>query len=348
MYESKIVVPALGTNPATGGRGRQLATPAWRGSTGLVPDKWPEVAGVSPANAMASPSMCSRGPRGEPHDAFLANDPWAAHATSDGTTLGANGYDEHAVGSIQVLQAATMSMPTNKTAPFAAAGAEPAHQTILEHASTASPGEHGMQGNRGRWSLCEPSPLSGHQNSWGAELLDFANGPSIELCVLRDQVNAGHDKLPRLPCHQGDIVTGISRLRDGTLEAVWCVVYKDGVRSEGIVPRSECRPCEPYEFTVAVPDAATHVSAALGLEGSVKPHGLEVHAVRAGGSVETWNDECTRGMMRDIVRVGDIIVSTNGSRDLADMLMSLGGAGCVQLCVRRTSLSGLQRPLTYP
>jgi len=255
---------------------------------------------------------------------------------------------------MQALQPATMPMPTNKIAPVGAASAESAYQSVpeQEHASTASALDHAIQGRRRRWSLREPPASSGpaqerwgSQDKWRTELLDFASGPSIELCVLRDQVNAGDEKLQRLTCQQGDVVTGTSRLIIGSLEAVWCVVYKDGIRNEGFVPRLECRPCDPYEFTLRVPDTAANASAMLGLEGSVKSHGLEVHAVRAGGIVESWNDDCTRTVMRDMVRVGDIIVSINGSRDLADMLKLLRGAGCAQVCVRRNALSGLRRPL---
>lgn len=190
-----------------------------------------------------------------------------------------------------------------------------------------------------------------HEEGWARSLREFANQPSVELLVLSDQL-CSFGEVPRLSCRRGEVVVGISRTKpsiacsDGedfadAPEVVWCVVYRNGHRFEGAIPKANLSPCGPHDFVMQVPVAPGRT---LGLRGSAQTYGLEVDEVTVGGMVELWNDGCARTLPRDVIRVGDVIVAANGFRDPAGMLTALRGAAVVQLCIRRGAPNSKARP----
>lgn len=169
-------------------------------------------------------------------------------------------------------------------------------------------------------------PRPWESEEWAAELLTFANEPSVELHVAAlngARVSEG------LPCSAGEIVAAVSKQSD---DLMWCVAYRDGARHEGSVPRSICQRPATYEFFLRLVVAGGE---RLGLAGSALPRGLHVEAVRPGGLIAKWNDGCARTFFRDVVRVGDVIVCANDVREPARMLDEMQNRGVVQLFVRR-------------
>jgi hypothetical protein len=169
-----------------------------------------------------------------------------------------------------------------------------------------------------------------HSQEWVAELESAVNKTSVELKVLAD---TAVEAWPWVRCRKGDVVAGVARGYP-TGDAVWCWFYRDGLRCEGAIARGLCQMCEPYDFVL-------HISAEgdtpLGLRGVVRRKGLLVQGVRAGGLVDRWNRSCTQGAVRNIVRVGDLIVSANGVVDPAGMLTALRHAEYLCVCVQRGS-----------
>jgi len=221
-------------------------------------------------------------------------------------------------------------------------------------ASTGLPlaGPHEKQENC--WRIAPPAeapPEAGLETDgdlvgWKATLLEFANQPSKELVILADQGSEwdAPSTPPRLVCRKGEIVVGTGRVAlqpagrdqaDGTAPAedgVWCVIYGGGARREGVVLKSNCRPYGVYDFAVEVPMPD---GLPLGLHGEAKIYGLEIEQITTGGMIEKWNLGCTHALMRDIVRVGDVIVTANGYRDWTSMLINLKKTTTAQLCIRR-------------
>ena len=149
----------------------------------------------------------------------------------------------------------------------------------------------------------------------------------------QDDGQTGVDKVQLLPCQEGDLVTGVSMLHETSVgEMVWCIMYYDGLRMEGAVPRISCSPCDPYEFMLQMSVAP---EASLGLRGSAHPHGLEVDGVKPGGIIDKWNKACALAVMRNALRRGDVIVSANGCQDSASMLASLRRSSVARLSVVR-------------
>lgn len=182
----------------------------------------------------------------------------------------------------------------------------------------------------------QPSTGSARYSSdWQRSLHAFANRSSVELEVLCDQ-EAGQTEasnLQLLPCHQGDLVAGISMTQEASVgDMVWCVAYVNGVRAEGVVPRTSCRPCGSYEFMLQV---SLSLGTTLGLQGSAHEQGLEVEELKTGGIIEKWNRGCALSFMRDILRRGDVIVSANGHVEAAGMLTSLRGCRSARLRIVR-------------
>lgn len=214
------------------------------------------------------------------------------------------------------------------SAPPLAAGLRPAPVTSAAAADTRIADDRGAsttaQRSVPRVDFSGPRPWKSEE--WAEELLAFANATSVELHIIEltdSRVSNG------LACSSGEVVAAVSKQSD---DLTWCVVYRDGARHEGAVPRSICQRPSTYEFYLRLVVAGGE---RLGLGGAARPQGLQVEAVRPGGLIALWNDGCARTFFRNVVRVGDVIVCANDVREPARMLDEMQKSSVVQLFIRR-------------
>lgn len=273
-------------------------------------------------------AMAGGMPRWHPGDAAAHSrpavaEPPAVHASAPNGGSGARDVDQApraaAPGGIEHPKA---------SAPPLAAGLRPAPVTSAAAADTRIADDRGGSATAPRAvpraEVLRPRPWDAEE--WAEELLAFANETSVELHV----VALTDSRVPHgLACSAGEIVAGVSRESD---DLTWCVVYRDGARHEGSIPRSICQRPATYEFLLRLVVAKGE---RLGLGGAARPQGLQVEAVRPGGLIALWNDGCARTFFRDVVRVGDVIVCANDVREPALMLDEMQSSNVVQLFIRR-------------
>lgn len=271
------------------------------------------------ATILAAPS--SQPPR-EPHVGLVPDGRTSAVPVMDVTDAGSTSEEELGIPvsnlAARACAVAAPSPPGTTIPGFGGPSRNPIHDTARRQPESVV-GENDVLDS-----------MPSHSREWVADLESVVNKTSVELKVLAD---TAVEAWPWVRCRKGDVVAGVARGHP-TSDAVWCWFYRDGLRCEGAIARGLCQMCEPYDFVLQI---SAEGDTPLGIRGSVKRNGLAVEGVRAGGLVDRWNRSCTQGAMRNIVRVGDVIVSANGVVDPAGMLTALRHAEFLCVCFQRGS-----------